>query len=153
MHKKIIYTNTQGDVCIVTPAPNFVAEFDNEPEALEAVKLSSVPSDASNVHIVDDSEIPTDRHFRNAWEIDPGSKKIVTNMDKAKLVQVEMIASLMVEKSAILERADRIDKLANGGQSNSVSTMDSIDLDATGKSIKAAKTLDNLRKCCPKELM
>lgn len=54
--KRIIYKNEQGGVSIIIPAGNVE----------DAIK--DVP-DGVAYEIVDASEIPTDRTFRNAWEL------------------------------------------------------------------------------------
>lgn len=60
MHKRIIYSNEQGGVSIVIPAPN--SEI-----TLQELVTKVVPQGAA-YKIVDVSEIPTDRTFRDAWE-------------------------------------------------------------------------------------
>lgn len=59
---KIIYKNEDGGVSILTPAPNC-------PHSIEAIAAKDVPA-GSPYKIVEDSFIPTDRTFRNAWEVD-----------------------------------------------------------------------------------
>jgi len=58
---KIIYKTTEGGVAVVIPTP----------EALETITIKEiadkdVPTGAE-YHIVEDSEVPTDRTFRDAW--------------------------------------------------------------------------------------
>jgi len=57
--KRFIYTNDEGDLCIVVPA-------DNCPLSLDQIKAKDCPS-GKTVYTVDKSVIPTDRSFRNAW--------------------------------------------------------------------------------------
>ena len=57
--KRFIYTNDEGNVCIVVPA-------DNCPLSLDQIKAKDCPS-GKTVYTVDKSVIPTDRSFRNAW--------------------------------------------------------------------------------------
>ena len=59
---KIIYQTTDGSVAVITPAPNC-------PYPIEAIAAKDVPA-GSPYKIVEDSFIPTDRTFRNAWEVD-----------------------------------------------------------------------------------
>ena len=66
---KIIYTNSDKTVSVITPTGN----------VNDAVK--DVPSGLS-YEIVEDSVIPTDRSFRNAWK--QNSKTIETDMAKAR---------------------------------------------------------------------
>lgn len=62
MNKRIIYPSDDGGVCILIPAPEYLAEHTIEELAAKDVPLGKP------FKIVDISEIPTDRTFRNAWE-------------------------------------------------------------------------------------
>ena len=57
--KRFLYTNDEGNLCIVVPA-------DKTSLTLEEIKAKDCPS-GKTVYTVDKSEIPTDRSFRNAW--------------------------------------------------------------------------------------
>ena len=39
-----------------------------ESEAIDLIKAKDTPSDCSECHIIEDSDLQTDRYFRNAWE-------------------------------------------------------------------------------------
>ena len=61
---KIIYKNLDGTVAVIHPTPeafNFLT--------IEEIALKDVPTGLAFA-IVDDSEIPEDRTFRDAWTID-----------------------------------------------------------------------------------
>jgi hypothetical protein len=58
-NKRIIYDNGEGGVSILVPSPN--CEL-----SLEEIMDKDVPAGRSK-QIVDVSEIPTDRTYRNAW--------------------------------------------------------------------------------------
>jgi len=60
--KRIIYTNTEGLMCIMTPTPEYL-----QTHTIEEAALKDVPSGVQFI-IVDESQIPSDRTFRNAWE-------------------------------------------------------------------------------------
>lgn len=60
--KRIIYQNDDNTISILTPAPEC-------PLTIEEIAAKDVPT-GKKYKIVDVSEIPTDRTFRNAWEID-----------------------------------------------------------------------------------
>lgn len=60
MNKRIIYQNLEGGVSIIIPSPNWIG-------SIEELAAKDVPSGVP-YKIVDASEIPTDRTFRNAWE-------------------------------------------------------------------------------------
>ena len=61
--KRIVYTDDDGNCCIVVPA-------DKCDLTVEQIQAKDVPS-GKNSTIVDKSEIPTDRSFRNAWTFTP----------------------------------------------------------------------------------
>ena len=56
---RFIYTDDNGNVCIVCPADNCTLTLDE-------IKAKDCPS-GKTVYTVDKSVIPTDRSFRNAW--------------------------------------------------------------------------------------
>jgi hypothetical protein len=60
MNKRIIYPNENGGVNVIIPAPNWNG-------TIEELVAKDVPSGVP-YKIVDVSEIPSDRTFRNAWE-------------------------------------------------------------------------------------
>lgn len=62
MNKAIIYQNDEGGISIIHPAPN--AKL-----TIEQIAAKDVPA-SKPYKIVDKSEIPTDRTFRNFWYVD-----------------------------------------------------------------------------------
>jgi len=85
---KIIYTNSDGTVSIINPTG----------DVNDAIK--DVPSGLS-YEIVEDSAIPTDRSFRNAWK--QNSKTIETDMTKAKEIHKTNIRTARAPKLAELD--------------------------------------------------
>jgi hypothetical protein len=59
---RIIYPNDDGGVSIIIPAPEAL-----ETMTIEEIAAKDVPA-GKPFKIVDVSEIPSDRTFRNAWE-------------------------------------------------------------------------------------
>ena len=59
-NKKILYQTEEGGVAVITPA-------DNCPLTVEEIAIKDVPA-GRPYKIVDASEVPTDRTFRDAWE-------------------------------------------------------------------------------------
>ena len=59
---RIIYPNDDGGVSIIIPAPEAL-----ETITIEEIAAKDVPS-GKPFKIVDVSDIPSDRTFRNAWE-------------------------------------------------------------------------------------
>jgi hypothetical protein len=64
MNKRIIYPNDEGGVSVVIPALEWLAEEGNTMELL----AEKVVPEGQPFKIVDASEIPSDRTFRDAWE-------------------------------------------------------------------------------------
>ena len=60
--KRIIYKNPDNTVSIIVPSPEALQSM-----TIEQIALKDVPANTA-YKIVDVSEIPTDRTFRNAWE-------------------------------------------------------------------------------------
>jgi len=58
MDKRIVYQNDEGGINIIVPADCGLT--------IEEIAAKDVPQ-GKEYHIVDVSEIPTDRTFRNAW--------------------------------------------------------------------------------------
>ena len=62
MNKRIIYKNPDNSVSIIVPTEEYL-----ETHTIEQLALKDVPANTP-YKIVDVSEIPSDRTFRNAWE-------------------------------------------------------------------------------------
>ena len=60
MDKRIVYINSDGSIVILTPAEECGL-------TIEEIATKDVPTGLT-YHIVDKSEIPTDRTFRDAWK-------------------------------------------------------------------------------------
>ena len=61
---KIIYKNSNGGVSIVIPSPEALKHM-----TIDEIALKDVPTGLPFA-IVEDSEVPTDRTFRDAWTVD-----------------------------------------------------------------------------------
>jgi hypothetical protein len=64
MNKRIIYKNPENSVSIIVPSPEALQSM-----TIEQIAKKDVPT-GYKYKIVDVSEIPSDRQFRNAWSID-----------------------------------------------------------------------------------
>lgn len=62
MTQRIIYPNDNGSVSILIPTPEYLAEH-----TIEELAAKDVPA-GKPFKIVDVSDIPEDRTFRDAWE-------------------------------------------------------------------------------------
>ena len=85
---KIIYTNSDGTVSIIHPTG----------DVNDAIK--AVPSGLA-YEIVEDSAIPSDRSFRNAWK--QNSKTIETDMTKAREIHKTNIRNARTPKFTELD--------------------------------------------------
>ena len=74
-NKRIIFTNADGNMSVIVPAPGCTEE-----QALKAVP-AGLPYE-----IVNAEDVPADRTFRNAWQHDttPAPQKVAIDMVKAK---------------------------------------------------------------------
>jgi hypothetical protein len=61
MNKRIIYQNDEGGVAVVIPTSEALENM-----TIEEIAAKDVPQ-GKEYHIVDVSDIPEDRTFRNAW--------------------------------------------------------------------------------------
>ena len=62
MNQRIVYNNDEGGISIIIPTAEWLSEH-----TIEELAAKDVPA-GKDYHIVDVSEIPSDRTFRNAWE-------------------------------------------------------------------------------------
>ena len=64
MNKRIIYPTSDGGVSVIIPADCGLT--------IEEIAAKDVPA-GKPYKIVDATDIPTDRTFRSAWEVDPAT--------------------------------------------------------------------------------
>lgn len=106
--KKIIYTNLDGSVSIVIPAPKSHLEklfgLISDEQYESHVWEKSVPVNAINARYIEDSDIPVSREFRNAWVDVTDTSNIDINLVKAKEIQLE---KLRLERVPLLEQLDK----------------------------------------------
>mgnify|MGYP003661928664 CR=1 FL=1 len=58
---RIVYKTEEGGVAVVIPTPEALDKM-----TIEEIAIKDVPT-GKEYHIVEDSEIPSDRTFRDAW--------------------------------------------------------------------------------------
>jgi len=64
MTKRIIYQNEKGGVAVIVPSQEAIEKY-----GIEAIALKDVPV-GKPFKIVDTTDVPSDRTFRDAWEVD-----------------------------------------------------------------------------------
>jgi len=133
MEKVIIYTNENGNVSITFPAPEFL-----ETHIIEDVLAKDCPDHAI---IVDDSTLPTDHDFFNAWRLVDGVVSV--NLDAAKEIKKEELrfarTPLLQIQDVAFQRA-----LETGADTSSIVAEKQRLRDIT-KFADAATTLEQLR--------
>ena len=147
--KRILFTRPDGGLSVVTPVIN-TRENITEDAALERA-VKKLPSDAVNVRVVDASEIPTDRSFRNAWE---DSGKIDVNMPKAREIHKERLRQIRAPLLAKLDvEYQRADEQGDAALKAQIATKKQALRDVSKHSaIAAAKTPDELKAAIPDAL-
>lgn len=63
MTQRIIFQNDEGNLVVITPTQEALEQY-----GIEAIALKDVPA-GKPFKIVSTDDIPTDRTFRNAWEV------------------------------------------------------------------------------------
>ena len=91
MTQAIIYTNDNGGVSVCIPTGEI---------SIEAVLAKDCPAGAI---IVDDSELPTDNTYFNAWELIDG--KVVVNEAKKQAIINAQTAATTTKESALAKLA------------------------------------------------
>lgn len=115
MNKRIIYTNEDGGVTILVPAPsmfdsstmdyeimknNLGKEELTEEEIIDYILAKDIPEGkVSKIVTVD--KIPADRFFRNAWE--QNGEELSINLPKAKTIKLNQFRAL---REPLLEALD-----------------------------------------------
>ena len=66
---KIIYTNEKGIVAIITPILKEINASTGKVWTTEEIAAKDVPT-GTKYKMIDDSDLPSDRSFRNAWTVD-----------------------------------------------------------------------------------
>lgn len=104
--KKIIYTRPDGGCSVVTPAPNARRPDESEAAFLARIRQKSVPANATDIRIVEPTEIPSDREFRGAWRQRP--EGVVVDLLAAREIQRQRIERVRLEKAIELSRREML---------------------------------------------
>jgi hypothetical protein len=92
--QKIIYPTLEGGVAVIVPSAEYLAGH-----SIEELAEKDVP-DGKPYKIVEDSVIPSDRAFRDAWE---NYEEINVNFSKARTITKERLRQ---ERKPLLEEQD-----------------------------------------------
>ena len=111
MIKRIVYTQPNGRVSLVNPAPEYVASFETEDEAMADLLIRDVPNDAVDAQIIDQTDVPTNREFRNAWKQSAGVFSV--DMPQAREIHIEHILLAQNKEITRLKVEERRERLKN----------------------------------------
>lgn len=141
---RIVYTRPDGGVSVVHPVINTHGEEDDitEDKALTRA-LAQLPTDAIAPAVVEESTIPSDRSFRDAWRYD--GRGITVDMAKAREITA---ARLRRERAPLLAALDvaymRADEAGDAVEKLSIATEKQRLRDIT-KQVGGAANLDGLK--------
>lgn len=94
---KVIAYKHEDRVKILVPVEQYWIESGlYESELLQQLKDRFIPEDASDITYLDDTDVPQDRHFRDALDIIDG--KLVHNLTKCQDIQLNKLRVIRDEK-------------------------------------------------------
>jgi len=151
----IVYSRPDGGVSVVTPAPEFLAQFKTQAEGMDALRERVVPPDATDVQIMDPAAVPADRTFRDAWRQSGGV--FSTDMAVARVIHADRIATAHASEIARLKREEPKERLrGNAGQANEraarVAALEALDLNFLADRISRAPNLKALNEIWPADV-
>ena len=122
---------------------------ETEDEFVVRVRDLSVPADAVGVRIADESEVPTDRTFRDAWRSD--GKKMSIDMPRARELHRERLRAARAPLLAALDvEAIRADEVGDAEAKSAIVARKQRLRDVTRlPEIEAATTAEALTKVWP----
>ncbi len=111
MVKRIVYTRLDGRISVINPAPEYVASFETEDEAMADLLIRDVPNDAVDAQIINEIDVPLNREFRNAWRQSTGVFSV--DMPQAREIHIEHILAAQNKEVARLKVEERRERLKN----------------------------------------
>lgn len=110
--KRGIYVQENGIVAVIIPAPNAVkyAEVNGEQVLVpvpEEELISSATPEGVTSEVIEHTELPKSRNYRDAWTKGQG-RKVDVDLEKAKPIQKALIAQKTLERAPknVFGRAD-----------------------------------------------
>ena len=146
--RKILFTNTDGSLSVVHPVCNTIGETLTTDAEIEQRAWDKLPVDAINPVFVDESVIPTDRTFRNAWE--HGGDSVIQNITKAKNIAHNKRRQARSAEFAPLDIKATIPSEATAAEAARQVVRDKYA--AMQTAIDAATTTEQIKAAMPKEV-
>ncbi len=159
MAKVIVFTRPGGAISVVNMAPQHIQDvFDGDEDsaiAAERAKPSVVPSDATDVTVIDEGQIPTDRWFRNAW-MQSGST-VSVDLLKARKIQASHIAhalGLEIAKLKLSEQQARLEGKPNNATADKATrtALEVLDVDTLATQIANVGNANALKAIWPAQV-
>lgn len=140
---RVIYTQSSGVAAVIIPAPDCGL-------TIEEIAAKDVPQGTA-YKIVDVSEVPSDRTYRNAWVADLVAGKINHDMPKAKeLHRQKMRDARTPLLSALDVEYQRADEANNQARKQQIAQQKQQLRDVTADpGIAAAQTVEQLKAVWP----
>lgn len=135
------------------PVQGVTADWaETEDEFIARIAAKDVPADAIEVQTVDESAIPADRTFRNAWKA--GKGRIEHDMNKCRAIHREALRAVRAPKLAKLDvEYMRALEGGNSQRQAEIAARKQVLRDVTkDPSIDAARTPTELKKAVPSAL-
>ena len=103
---RIIFSNSDGTLSFIVPCLNEINPATGQPFTIQEIADKDIPAGISTYSIVEDSVIPTDISFRNAWVgvgIGTTGGVISEDITKAKEIHKTNIRKARIPKLAELD--------------------------------------------------
>ena len=146
--KRILYVDTDGNTCVVIPAPKAQLEGETDNQFAKRIADEVIPKGTSYT-IINAKALPQDRVFRKAWKEDG-----TIDFNKAKEVQKNRLREVRSAKFKDLdEQSIRALESGNTDLLDQIKTEKQVLRDApVHPSIDAAKTIEELKNAGPPSL-
>ena len=147
MDKRIVYTNAEGGVSVVIPAPDARLPEESDEQFANRIASTDVPP-ATPYTVVDATDLPIRDEFRNAWAM---NGFVHVDMDKAKAIWIEKIRAW---REPLLLGLDidylRADEAKDAAAKADIVARKKVLRDATtNPAIEAATSVEELRATWP----
>ncbi len=142
--KIIMYETADGQLHIRGKrGKDFVDQFSGETfeerddAAAQHIIDNLMPADALNIQVLDDPAFPTDKTFRDAWEVSGAT--ISVNMPKAREIHAERIAVAQAAEIARLKVEERKERLKGNTSQGDTHVADIVALEALDLNVLATQ--------------
>lgn len=149
---RIVVERPDGGVSIIRPTGGR-HEGEADDAYLDRLRRAAVP-DAVSWRVIDDSEIPQDRYFRDAWAPGDAAEPVRVPRDRAEAVHRARLLERAAEKRERWIRA-RMEALAVEDNPRAAKTAKALrDLRSVDRvDLTTCSSLDDIKRCVPSVLV